>query len=211
MILLLSTTGAHRWSARAHAVRAAERGRRAPRRPPAAPRCRRCSTPAAPLRLPRDLADEEPWQLSLGRSRARRRAAELRFVPARLARQAHLAGRARRADGRPHGEPRQRPGDARRRRPSPEPATTTEHMIVLSYGSEGRQVQLLQQALGGDQSRRRLRAGNRSRGAQLPGEQRPDRRRRRRAADERRAAQPERRQARSSPTSAASSPGTRRR
>src|SRR5690242_10253140 len=30
----------------------------------------------------RDLADEETWQLSLGRSRARRRAAELQFVPA---------------------------------------------------------------------------------------------------------------------------------
>jgi peptidoglycan hydrolase-like protein with peptidoglycan-binding domain len=29
----------------------------------------------------RDLAAEEPWDLSLGRSRARRRAAELRFVP----------------------------------------------------------------------------------------------------------------------------------
>ena len=30
----------------------------------------------------RDLAEEQPWDLSLGRSRARRRAAELRFVPA---------------------------------------------------------------------------------------------------------------------------------
>jgi len=29
----------------------------------------------------RDLAAEEVWELSLGRSRARRRAAELRFVP----------------------------------------------------------------------------------------------------------------------------------
>src|SRR6267378_3233027 len=34
----------------------------------------------APTR--RDLAAAELWQLSLGRSRARRRAAELRFVPA---------------------------------------------------------------------------------------------------------------------------------
>ncbi len=32
--------------------------------------------------------------------------------------------------------------------PGPEPATTTEHLITLSYGSEGRQVKLLQQALG---------------------------------------------------------------
>ena len=30
----------------------------------------------------RDLAEHEPWELSLGRSRARRRAAQLRFVPA---------------------------------------------------------------------------------------------------------------------------------
>src|ERR1700682_3562007 len=34
------------------------------------------------LRDGRDLAEGEPWELSLGRSRARRRAAELRFVPA---------------------------------------------------------------------------------------------------------------------------------
>lgn len=33
--------------------------------------------------LARDLADGDPWQLSLGRSRARRRAAKLQFVPAR--------------------------------------------------------------------------------------------------------------------------------
>lgn len=33
--------------------------------------------------LARDLADGEPWQLSLGRSRARRRAAKLQFVPPR--------------------------------------------------------------------------------------------------------------------------------
>src|SRR5690242_21024308 len=29
----------------------------------------------------RDLAEDEPWQHSLGRSRARRRAAQLQFVP----------------------------------------------------------------------------------------------------------------------------------
>ena len=37
---------------------------------------------SAGVRQLRDLADDEPWQLSLGRSRARRRAAQLRFVPA---------------------------------------------------------------------------------------------------------------------------------
>src|ERR1700678_1162559 len=36
----------------------------------------------ATLAQPRDLAEAEPWHLSLGRSRARRRARELRFVPA---------------------------------------------------------------------------------------------------------------------------------
>ena len=34
------------------------------------------------------------------------------------------------------------------RGPNPEPPTTTEHAILLTTGSEGRQVQLLQQALG---------------------------------------------------------------
>src|SRR5207302_346830 len=33
--------------------------------------------------------------------------------------------------------------------PNPEPPTTTEHIIVLSSGAEGRHVKLLQQALGG--------------------------------------------------------------
>ncbi len=95
----------------------------------------------------RDLADEEPWELSLGRSRARRRAAELQFVPS--------SSRAKRisigtlaaltvgpATGVAAGGP---PSSA----PSPEPATTTEHAIVLMSGSEGRQVRLLQAALGG--------------------------------------------------------------
>jgi peptidoglycan hydrolase-like protein with peptidoglycan-binding domain len=98
---------------------------------------------------PRDLADELPWELSLGRSRARRRASELRFVPA--------SSRAKRlsigtlaaltvgptasiASG---GQPASGSGI-----PNPEPATTTEHTIVLSEGSEGRQVRLLQAALG---------------------------------------------------------------
>ncbi|MGH2831236.1 MAG: peptidoglycan-binding domain-containing protein [Solirubrobacteraceae bacterium] len=32
--------------------------------------------------------------------------------------------------------------------PTPEPSTTTEYTVILSFGSEGRQVRLLQQALG---------------------------------------------------------------
>jgi peptidoglycan hydrolase-like protein with peptidoglycan-binding domain len=97
---------------------------------------------------PRDLAEELPWDLSLGRSRARRRAAELRFVPAssrakRLSLGALAALTAGPAVGIATGV-----ASAGTATPTPEPATTTEHVIVLSYGSEGRQVQLLQQALG---------------------------------------------------------------
>jgi peptidoglycan hydrolase-like protein with peptidoglycan-binding domain len=97
---------------------------------------------------PRDLAEELPWDLSLGRSRARRRAAELRFVPAssrakRLSLGALAALTAGPAVGIATGV-----ASAGTATPTPEPATTTEHVIVLSSGSEGRQVQLLQQALG---------------------------------------------------------------
>lgn len=99
------------------------------------------------LRQPRDLADEEPWQLSLGRSRARRRARELRFVPSgSRAKRVSLGAlaaltvgpTASLASGQATGTPATSPG----------PTTTTEHVIVLSSGSEGRQVKLLQQALG---------------------------------------------------------------
>jgi peptidoglycan hydrolase-like protein with peptidoglycan-binding domain len=99
------------------------------------------------LRLPRDLADEEPWQLSLGRSRARRRAQQLRFVPggsrAKRVSLGALAAltvgpTASLASGQASSTPATSPG----------PTTSTEHIIVLSEGSEGRQVQLLQKALG---------------------------------------------------------------
>ena len=99
------------------------------------------------LGQPRDLADEAPWQLSLGRSRARRRAAQLHFVPAgSRAKRISLGAlaaltvgpTASLASGQSAGGPVG----------NPEPATTTEHVIVLSSGSEGRQVQLLQKALG---------------------------------------------------------------
>jgi peptidoglycan hydrolase-like protein with peptidoglycan-binding domain len=99
------------------------------------------------LRLPRDLADEEPWQLSLGRSRARRRAQELRFVPSgSRAKRVSLGAlaaltvgpTASLASGQASSTPATSPG----------PTTSTEHIIVLSEGSEGRQVQLLQKALG---------------------------------------------------------------
>jgi peptidoglycan hydrolase-like protein with peptidoglycan-binding domain len=99
------------------------------------------------LRQPRDLADEEPWQLSLGRSRARRRAAQLRFVPASSrAKRVSLGALAALTVGPTaslaSGQSAAIPAT------NPEPVTTTEHVIVLSSGSEGRQVQLLQKALG---------------------------------------------------------------
>ncbi len=95
----------------------------------------------------RDLADEEPWQLSLGRSRARRRAAELQFVPAgSRAKRISLGALAALTVG-PTASIAS--GEGSNATGSPEPATTTENVIVLTEGSEGRQVQLLQSALGG--------------------------------------------------------------
>ncbi len=96
----------------------------------------------------RDLAEEQPWELSLGRSRARRRAAELRFVPAssrakRVSLGALAALTVGPTAGLADGQTAINPSA-----PNPEPPTTTEHVVVLSAGSEGRQVQLLQQALG---------------------------------------------------------------
>jgi peptidoglycan hydrolase-like protein with peptidoglycan-binding domain len=101
---------------------------------------------AGPARhLERDLADEETWQLSLGRSRARRRAAELQFVPGgSRAKRVSLGALAALTVG-PTASIASGAGT---NGVSPEPATTTEHVIVLTEGSEGRQVQLLQRALG---------------------------------------------------------------
>jgi peptidoglycan hydrolase-like protein with peptidoglycan-binding domain len=101
------------------------------------------------LRKQRDLADDDAWHLSLGRSRARRRAAELRFVPAgSRAKRASLGALAAFTVG-PTATLANGQGTVNSSAPSPEPTTTTEHGIVLSSGAEGRQVQLLQQALGG--------------------------------------------------------------
>jgi peptidoglycan hydrolase-like protein with peptidoglycan-binding domain len=100
-------------------------------------------------RVARDLAAPEPWELSLGRSRARRRAAELRFVPAgSLAKRVSLGTLAALTVG-PTASMAEGQGAAGASTPSAEPPTTTEHSIVLSAESEGRQVALLQRALGG--------------------------------------------------------------
>src|SRR6185312_11049864 len=91
--------------------------------------------------------DEETWQLSLGRSRARRRAAELQFVPtSSRAKRVSLGAIAALSVG-PTASIAS--GQSSNATGNPEPATTTETVIVLIEGSEGRQVQLLQHALGG--------------------------------------------------------------
>src|SRR3954447_6158451 len=132
----------------------ARRARAGRRRPLKGPGGRAAAQPASiemlldPQRARlRDLADEETWQLSLGRSRARRRAAELQFVPTgsrakRVSLGALAALTVAPAAGVASGQAPATGGGS-----TPEPATTTEHAIVLSSGSEGRQVRLLQAAL----------------------------------------------------------------
>jgi len=96
----------------------------------------------------RDLAEEQPWDLSLGRSRARRRAAELRFVPGGTrAKRISLGALAALTAG-PTASLADGVAAANPATSTPEPATTTEHSIVLSNGATGRQVELLQRALG---------------------------------------------------------------
>lgn len=102
-------------------------------------------------RTRRDLSDGEFWELSLGRSRARRRAAQLRFVPATSrAKRASLGALAALSAG-PAAALAEAGGANQPNTPlppAPNPPTTTEHNITLSSGSEGRQVGLLQHALG---------------------------------------------------------------
>jgi peptidoglycan hydrolase-like protein with peptidoglycan-binding domain len=101
------------------------------------------------LREARDLAESEIWQLSLGRSRARRRAVQLRFVPASSrAKRVSIGALAALTVG-PASTLASGQSSGSSASPNPEPPTTTEHVIVLSPGSEGRHVKLLQQALGG--------------------------------------------------------------
>ena len=99
----------------------------------------------------RDLAEREPWDLSLGRSRARRRAAKLRFVPASSrARRLSLGALVALTAG-PAAALLDSGGGVATAGAAPtelDPITTTTHQIVLSAGSEGRQVRLLQRALG---------------------------------------------------------------
>src|SRR5436190_5004444 len=96
----------------------------------------------------RDLAARELWELSLGRSRARRRAAELRFVPpATRAKRASIGALAALTVG-PTASLADGSGSAATSGPAGGPPTTAEHTITLTLESEGRQVELLQRALG---------------------------------------------------------------
>ena len=98
----------------------------------------------------RDLAASELWEISLGRSRARRRAAELHFVPAGTrAKRISLGTLAAITVGPTASVADGGAAAAAPATPTPGPATTAEHSIVISPESEGRQVALLQRALGG--------------------------------------------------------------
>jgi peptidoglycan hydrolase-like protein with peptidoglycan-binding domain len=97
----------------------------------------------------RDLADSETWELSLGRSRARRRARELRFVPnSTRARRASLGALVAVAAAPASALLDSAGSPSVAFAAAPEPMTTSQHYITLRSGSEGRQVRLLQQALG---------------------------------------------------------------
>jgi peptidoglycan hydrolase-like protein with peptidoglycan-binding domain len=94
----------------------------------------------------RDLAASQPWELSLGRSRARRRAEEIRFVPGgSRAKRLSLGALAALSAG-----PTASLASAGTAVASSgsEPATTTEHTIAITSESQGRQVEMLQEALG---------------------------------------------------------------
>jgi peptidoglycan hydrolase-like protein with peptidoglycan-binding domain len=103
----------------------------------------------------RNLADAELWELSLGRSRARRRAARLHFMPASTrakrvslgALAALTAGPAAAslAEGGGHGAAASAAGPGG---PPSQPPATAEHTVPLTTGSTGRQVALLQHELG---------------------------------------------------------------
>jgi peptidoglycan hydrolase-like protein with peptidoglycan-binding domain len=98
----------------------------------------------------RDLSDSEPWHLSLGRSRARRRAQQLRFVPASTRAKRLSLGALAALTAAPIAALTQASAPTIGEAAAAGPPTTTDHTvpILLGPGSEGRQVRLLQQALG---------------------------------------------------------------
>jgi peptidoglycan hydrolase-like protein with peptidoglycan-binding domain len=98
---------------------------------------------------PRDLADAEPWELSLGRSRARRRAAQLLFVPTKSRVRRISLGTLVALSAGPAASLGDANAGSQGAAPAspPAPTTTTKHEITLTTGATGRQVRLLQQAL----------------------------------------------------------------
>ncbi len=101
------------------------------------------------LPSPRNLAESEPWERSTLRSRTRRRASEIQFVPtATRARRVSLGTLIALAAGPAAGLADASGTPASTPAPTPEPTTTTTHYITLENGEEGRQVRLLQHALG---------------------------------------------------------------
>jgi peptidoglycan hydrolase-like protein with peptidoglycan-binding domain len=99
-----------------------------------------------PAHRERDLAAADVWELSLGRSRARRRAAELRFVPSGSRAKRISLGALAALSAAPTASLLAGGGQAIAA--SGGPATTTEHTISISSESQGRQVELVQRALG---------------------------------------------------------------
>jgi peptidoglycan hydrolase-like protein with peptidoglycan-binding domain len=101
------------------------------------------------LPSPRNLAESEPWERSTLRSRTRRRASEIQFVPkSTRARRLSLGTLIAIAAGPAAGLADASGTPASTPAPTPEPTTTTTHYITLENGEEGRQVRLLQHALG---------------------------------------------------------------
>jgi peptidoglycan hydrolase-like protein with peptidoglycan-binding domain len=105
-------------------------------------------------RVARDLADAELWELSLGRSRARRRARQLHFVPATSrAKRVSLGALAALTAGPAAASLAEGGGGGAASAAGPgasppQPPATAEHAITLTTGSTGRQVALLQHELG---------------------------------------------------------------
>lgn len=95
----------------------------------------------------RDLADSELWELSTGRSRARRRAAELRFVPTGTRAKRLSIGTLAALSVGPASSLAQAAPAGGGRLFADMPPTTTEHAVTLESGSTGAQVQKLQAAL----------------------------------------------------------------
>jgi peptidoglycan hydrolase-like protein with peptidoglycan-binding domain len=129
------------------------------------------------LPSPRNLADSEPWERSTLRSRTRRRASEIQFVPtATRARRISLGTLIALAAGPAAGLADASGTPASTPTPTPEPTTTTTHYITLENGEEGHQVRLLQHALGihedgifGPETEAAVRAFQASRGLEVDG------------------------------------------